>query len=314
MKEYEDIRAFAEAHLTEFENMAKRYEYKTKYEIDSTYLGDTIFYQASGFSEKIENTVATIDLGKVKTAESTKLACLFDGVNITPDQVLFNFDGKNCTPYSLNRDFFKVPGSAGCVSYSYELPKGTTVTSAFKIQPNDFVPSAKNKYVIYGGAGYITCATGKEETPLVSFKKKTGYAMSFSSGCRIIFYILNGSYASFEYSVKPVRQSFIGTSINDMGKRQKVEMEFNAPFTLNFDTNGTVYATRKLGIVKNDCLYYPDTDQLSSFTVEEFKTGKSKEYEDVKVTISGLTEDSPLIVNMIAIKQLSAIEGVDDLT
>lgn len=44
VNEYENIKSYAETHLLELEDLARMYEYKTKEELDSTSLGNTVFF------------------------------------------------------------------------------------------------------------------------------------------------------------------------------------------------------------------------------------------------------------------------------
>ena len=50
VNEYENIKSYAETHLLELEDLARMYEYKTKEELDSTSLGNTVFFQSNGFN------------------------------------------------------------------------------------------------------------------------------------------------------------------------------------------------------------------------------------------------------------------------
>lgn len=100
VNEYENIKSYAETHLLELEDLARMYEYKTKEELDSTSLGNTVFFQSNGFNITYNNGIAIIDLGKITLHNASKVACIFKAENVSSEQVVFNFDDKyNCSPY-----------------------------------------------------------------------------------------------------------------------------------------------------------------------------------------------------------------------
>ena len=307
IKEFQELQAFAETHLTELENMARRYEYKTKFEIESTSLGKTVYFQTNGFNVQTENTMAIIKLGALSVENGSKLACLFDGNNIRQEQVIFSFDNQNCSPYDYNRDFFTVPGAVNCESYKYELPESTNVTSAIEMNVMGLTPNKQNKYIIYGGKEQI--ALGYYSKTFAS--KEAGLPVSLTGGGKISFYIVGGSFVNFDFSKQPVSKNFTGTRVENLKKHHKIVLEYSGSFTFDCETDGIIYATQTEGIIKDDKLYYPNADMVNSFLVEEYMTGKTTAYEDVRITISGLKEDAALHINSVAIKQLSTIEGVD---
>ena len=55
IKDLEELQTYCEIHLTELKKMAEHYKYKTKLELDSTYLGNTVFYQSHGFNSSMKN-------------------------------------------------------------------------------------------------------------------------------------------------------------------------------------------------------------------------------------------------------------------
>lgn len=303
IEKYNELKSYLEGHLQELQAMAKKYEYKTKFEIDSTSLGKTIFFQANGFNTSINNTIATIELGSIEADNASKLSCIFDGDNISPENVVFSFDGKNCSPYSFNRDFFSVPGDVKTMNYDYTLPENEHVASAHIMNIPNFTPSPKNKYFIYGGHDYVALRYGFK-------KRESGTPFKFSSPGIVTFYVLNSTYINFDFSSQPLSKNFNDTSINKPQKCQKITMEYEAGFSFDFITDGTCYATRNEGIIKDNKLYYPNGDDLTDFLIEEFYGGNKTTFKNVSVVISSLTKDTPLKINTIAIKELSSMEGV----
>lgn len=164
IKDFEQVKTYAETHLLQLEDLARKYEYKTKFEIDSTYLGNTIFFQANGFDIRQENGIAVIELGKIEVNNASKLACMFQANNIEDNQVVFSFDGNNCSPYSYNKDFFTVNGDIKMQSYSYNLPDDLVNNTEFEMAIDNFIPNANNRYVIYGGNNMIYSTLGSFRT------------------------------------------------------------------------------------------------------------------------------------------------------
>ena len=304
IKEFKELKEYAEGHVAELEAMSKKYEYKTKFEIDSTSLGNTAFFQAGGFDITMDNTTAHIDLGSIDVSSGAKLACIFDADNIDPKDVVFSFDGHNCSPYSLNRDFLTVPGEIQKQTYEYTVPEDETINASHIMNIPEFKPSAKNKYVIYAGCDQIA-------TDFDYYDKLEGTPIELADAGRITFYVLNGSFINFDFNKEPLSQNFTGTSVTNLSKHQKITMEYSSGFAFDFTTDGTVYATRGEGVVREGKLYYPNGDQVRDFHVEEYLMANKTTFEDVTVTVSGLKTDEPLVINTVAVKELNSIEGID---
>ena len=55
IKEFEELQIYCETHLTELRKMAEHYQYRTKLELDSTYLGTTVLYQSNSYNSSMNN-------------------------------------------------------------------------------------------------------------------------------------------------------------------------------------------------------------------------------------------------------------------
>lgn len=309
IKDFEQVKTYAETHLLQLEDLARKYEYKTKFEIDSTYLGNTIFFQANGFDIRQENGIAVIELGKIEVNNASKLACMFQANNIEDNQVVFSFDGNNCSPYSYNKDFFTVNGDIKMQSYSYNLPDDLVNNTEFEMAIDNFRPNANNKYVIYGGNNMIYSTLGSFRT---FYEKQKDTPISLTGGGKIVFYVINGSFISFNFSKQPVKTNFNGTKIDHLNNHHKIVIEYYGDFTFDYVTDGKVYAVREIGIMKDNKLYYPNNDTISDFLIEEYTEGNKTTYDDVTVTISDSDQDVPLKIGMIAIKELVTLDGILD--
>ena len=130
--------------------------------------------------------------------------------------------------------------------------------------------------------------------------------MSFDSPGIIEFYVIDGTFINFNFSKQPLKKNFSGSSIDskNMSNRQKIVIEFDSGFSLDFVTNGDIYAAKKNGIIKDGTLYYPDSDDMYHFMVEELDKGKDYKFNNVYVKIGGLKTDALLNIRMIAIKRV----------
>lgn len=309
IEDFERIKTYAETHLLQLEDLARKYEYKTKFEIDSTYLGNTIFFQANGFDIRQENGIAVIELGKIEVNNASKLACMFQADNIEDNQVVFSFDGNNCSPYSYNKDFFTVNGDIKMQSYNYNLPDDLVNNTEFEMAIDNFIPNANNKYIIYGGSNMIYSTLGLFRT---FYEKQEDTPINLTGGGKVVFYVINGSFISFNFSKQPIKTNFDGTKIDNLDSHRKIVIEYYGDFTFDYITDGKVYAVREIGIMKNNKLYYPNNDAISDFLIEEYTEGNKTTYYNVTVTISDLYQDTPLKIGMIAIKELVTLDGILD--
>lgn len=307
--EYNNLQSYIDSHLTELETFARHCERKSSFEINNSYLGETVYIQTYGFTIKRENSTAVISLGEVKAPRGSKVACLFDGQNIAPDNVLFKFGGKYCSPYSLNKDTFTIPGEAAVNSYDYETAKNAVVSSSRLLKPENLTAKDENDYIIYAGKNELMFSPASSPASTIIhhfYEKKLGQNVSFSEGGRLEFRVIEGSYIHFSYSVKPTMQNFEGTSFDTIDKKdQKIVIEFDKPFTIGFNTNGKIYAVKRRGVTEKGSLIYPYYDKLNTFHIIEHSRGEMYTYSDVTVTISNLLLNTPLTINMIGIKMLA---------
>jgi len=308
VQEYNELKVYCETHLNELQNMASNYQYKTKFELDSTYLGSTVFFQSAGFNSAISNGIATIELGDIQVEEQSKLACIFD--NIDPRNIVFTFvdsDGvnHNCSPYDYNQDFFTVPGTLKKNTYEVSLPN-SSVKTQFICTPSAIAGNVNhdNKYILFGGKGFVQ--TGYYNKGY--FKKVSGVPISIEQSA-VQFYILGGTYINFDFSTMPDNKNFEGIGITDMPEYQKIVIEHSGSLTFDFITNGTIYATRHNGKILNGEIYYPVAEQVRDVLVEEYTVGDKVPY-NVKVTAGPFLSGDIPVINTIAIKQLSTLEGI----
>lgn len=310
VKDYNELRIYCETHLSQLQNMANGYQYKTKFELDSTYLGNTIFFQSVGFDAVSSNGITTIKLGTIEAEAQSKLACIFDAEGVDVQNVIFTFKDKdgivsNCSPYEYNKDFFLVPGDLKVSSYTYKT-SGDKVTTPFICTPSELsIVNPDNKYLLFGGKGFAqTGYYGKKY-----IEKLTGVPLTMNNSGIVRFFIIGGDYVNFEFSSTPRSKNFEGNSIANMSDHQEIVIEYGSDFSFDFVTNGTIYATRQQGMILSNDLYYPVPDQVTDILVEEYSVGDKVPYE-VTVTAGPFYNGEIPIINTIAIKQLSMLEAI----
>lgn len=310
VQKYLDIKSYAEMHLSELEQMAKRYEYKTKFEIESTPLGKTVLFKTNGFEIKTNNNIHTINLGDITISKGSKLACIWDS-NVTSDEnVIFTIGKLNCSPFSYNRDYLKIPGSSNYKTYTYEQSEDTVTQTMAPMDLDNFTPNYNNNYVIYAGKNYIKKSV-KTGNSVIQRDETSSFYLDDIAG-RITFYILNGSYAYFNFSKEPLSKNFSGYNIESMDTHQKITFEYDAGMAFDFTTDGIVYAEKEKGIVNNDVLYYPNNLDVPSYYIEEYNT-EDKVTLPVIVTVSKINDkEKDLTINAIAIKELSILQELDN--
>ena len=288
--------------------MAQKYEKRSKFEMGATSLGKTIFFQATGYDITIQNSTAIVDLGDIEITNGSKIACLFEAENIKDSDVIFNFDGANCSPYSLNKDFYFSGGKLASNKYTYIPPENETINSARIMNIKTLEPNANNKYYIYAGRdkimnGYEVIEIDKNGP--ISIKDNI-----INSNKVITFYILDADYINFNFSNEPKTKNFTGASIKNPQSRQKIIIEYDKELQFDIDTDGIIYAEKSDGVILEDKLLYPGTEDFDEYFIEEFNE-ENITTKHVKVYINNLKKDIPLVINSIGIKELSSLEGAE---
>lgn len=311
VKDYEELQLWCETYLSELQNMASTYRYKTSLELNSTYLGTTIFYQSSGFDITNNNGTVKINLGTVVTEEQAKLACIFNCDDVRQRDVIFMFEDQNglisnCSPYDYNHDFLSVPGQLNKNTYSVTL-SGENVRTSFICTPESLSGklSYNNKYKLYGGEGYIAF----NYISKVYAQKIPGVPAELTEGGMATFYILNGTYATFEFSATPRSKNFEGLKISNMKHCHKIVIEHDSYLSFDFVTDGTIFATCQDGRITDGELMYPAADKINDIFIEEYSVGDKVAY-NVSVLVSPVRNGNVPVINAVAIKQLSALEAI----
>lgn len=311
IKQYEELRVYCEAHLNELQGLADRYRYKTRLETSATYIGDTIFYQNSGYRLTRNNDIITIDIGEISAEQQSKLSMIFDCPDISQENVIFYLTDKTtgkvytCSPYDYNKDFFVVPGTLSKTTYTYNVQ--SKIRSAFVCTPEALAGkiSKDHKYKLYGAKGCISLGYLNK----VFAEKLTGIPVEFSDSNVCTFWIVDGTYATFNFSETPTNKNFEGYEIKQLSEHHKIIIEHNAAMSFDFITDGTIYATHYDGRVQDNNLVYPALDRINDVFIEDYAVGDKNKY-DVKIVVGPISNGEIPVINCIAIKQLSSLEEV----
>lgn len=304
----ENTKTYVETHLSELETLAEIYGRKNDLETGSTSVGKTLFFQGSGFNQSTHNYTTTLDLGQINVVPGSKIAFFISGRYFKPESVRFYMGDFSCPPFTLNRDYIKIPGEPKYRRYKYSFPKDIKHDKLNALKLENAKINVKNKYTIFGGKDSVSILS--DASKKIVKKKEKESISSINRLGKIEFYIVGGSYADFEFSKKPLSQNFSGNSVQKMTSHKKIVIEYEGPFSFNFVTDGEFYATKKRGTVKNEQLFYPSNDGINDFLIEEYVQNDYKSYK-LNAVINQTNEYEPLI-NMVAVKELSGEESAYD--
>lgn len=306
-KKYEALRAYVDTHLTELETLASKYEFKTNFETANTNLGDTVFFQTSGFDMDIDNSVATIDLGTVSFNKGSKAAFFIEGNYFKNDNVKFYLGNDlMCDPYTIRNNTVTIPGEAAFNTYACTFTDDITKNSMFVLNGTAFTPNQKDRYIIYTGENKVKVTSGSTST--YQDKAANTSLTEYNSG-RVTFYVLNATYITFDMSKAPLSRNFSGYNIDSPATHQKITFEYEGPFTFNFMTDGDVYAEKATGIIKDNELYYPTASTFTEYLIEEY-TGEDTVDYNLKAVITDCNSEHIPYISMITVKEIDTVSEV----
>ena len=308
---YQETKTYVESHLTDLEELARRYEKRHRLETQTTAIGDTVFFKTNGFEVETRNCYSFVNLGKIQFTKGSRVAFLFSSRNVPLDSVLFLTGEINvqCSPYELNKDYMIIPGEPSKKTYTYEPIDDIFPDDIQAININDFIPVSDYDYVIFGGKDTIQ-KKSNNVTQFIEKEKGSSFYFTDNTG-RVTFYVVDGTYISFNFSSPLLSQNFTGTKIDTLNSHHKITFEYEGPFGFDYVTDGTVYATAENGIINGNTLYYPNADNLNYFLVEEYDKSDKVTY-DVSISISNFISDEAPDINMVAIKEARMLEAIKE--
>lgn len=307
VKEYEYIKAYSDAHIKELERLSANYRARSEMEISSTSLGETIFFQGSGFETFTKDAILYINLGEIKVKEGSMIAGLFHAEGIKADHVLFGFKKDSeiiyVSPHNYLQDMLRVPGEPQINTYMFKMEEDQIVRGSFKITPEKLIVNREKKYKILGAKDSISIARNGV-THII--KKEKDNSFQAHPGETVRFYIYNAKNISFRFTSSPSIKSFEGSSIEKPKRYHEIKMEFDKESAFEIDTDGEIYAIKADGLIDEEDLMFPGNTAARDFIIDEISEGKEVTYEAFAKII-----DYPgryLELASIAIKELNATE------
>ena len=294
--------AYIDTHLKELEQLAYRYQLKSSFETSATTIGKTVFFQSSGFAPKSKYGYVTYDLGKVQVSKGSTISFYVEGRGFDLSDVTFSLsDTIKGVPYKINSSTVKIPGEQTYTTYEYTIPNDIKITQGHALAPTGLEPNQSKKYIIFGGKNHVMA--GKEFYQKPIKKEESTFLELLDPIGEVSFYLVGGSYVSFDFIKKPLSQNFSGTEVRADSSR-KISFEYQGPFSFNYVTDGTIYATKHLGTVKSNSLFYPSVGNLRDFRIEEYSDQAIQEY-NLQVTIKTLKDP---FVEYMALREVSLSE------
>ncbi len=307
-KEFNYSKAYMNSHLIELESIARQYKIRSRIEIESSFLGNTVFFQSSGFPMFNKDNELYIDLGKVNLRQGSRITWLFEAGGIMAQDALLGLKIGESISYIGAHNFishtYKVPGNPVIKESYFKLDDEQTISHSFEIINNEIKPSYDNSYFIFGGENKIILKTANYKNETIEEVNKAYYTQEDFG--KIEFHIYKGTYANFSFSKQPKSKNFEGLSIKDLKSHHKVSMEVEGGMGFSIETDGKIYAEKELGIVSNDMLFFPKQSAVKDFFIEENFPGDKVEYEAF-LKIKGDNIDL-LEIESVTIKELTEME------
>lgn len=307
VKEYEYIRSYTHAHMSELESLAKRYRLRSDFEIGSASLGETIFFQESGFEIENKDEYLYFNLGEIHPKKGSTLAFLFQAEGVSAEDVVFGLvDGANqihyVMPHNYMQDVFYVPGSLSTKTYESTLQEDVIINSSFELISEDLEPDKQFEYHIFGGKDKVTV---KDETGEYLMAVDDNNNFYVASEGIAEFYIYRGTYAKFTFNKAPIQTNFNGTMIDNLHPYHKIYIKADGGFGFSIMTDGIVFSTKDKGQIRDGKLFFPRKTDARDFLIEEVMPGEVTEYQAF-MKLYNSNEALPE-VDYIAVKEFETI-------
>jgi hypothetical protein len=316
VQEYVSLKAFADAHLDELEDIAAMYALKAEQEINSTSLGTTLLFKNSGFDTAVSNNITTVTLGSVDLHKGSRIACFIDANNIEPNKIVFALKKDDIalytTPYNYNQDSILVSGELSKNTYTTTINDNQIIRGPVEINLGDVKASNDNQYLVFVGKDKVLIREIADSTNQYITERPTSLNMlEIYNKAHIDFYVVGGNKISFRFNKKPISTNFplTGYQVMDLKPIEHFSMECEPGFAFDFELDsGVVYAIKERGVVDNEKLYFSRSIDVRDFYVEEYAIGETDKY-DASVNI--YNDDGVVIdINSIMIKELLMIGDV----
>ncbi len=295
-----------ECELQSLNETAKQYKNKTALETLSVY-GNTIYFATNGFDQQYKDGQVEINLGSISIPSGSYIVYICDCDETEPENIVFEFDDNTkIADYMYGRKYLKLAGNY--TINTEEIEKTEAAATAFEVKGEG--ANLSSTYNIYAGKNKLTIKN--PDIYRTRFIDKTlNIPFVADSDCEISFYIYGASTIAFNYSGEYDYKSFDGYLIESPKYRQKVLIKAKAGFTLDFVTDGTIYADKQSCITGDSSIICPKGyDGVSDFLLEEIAYGDDITFDNVRIVAKNATVAFHDI-NYVAIKQcqISELDG-----
>lgn len=295
-----------ECELQSLNETAKQYKNKTALETLSVY-GNTIYFATNGFDQQYKDGQVEINLGSISIPSGSYIVYICDCDETEPENIVFEFDDNTkIADYMYGRKYLKLAGNY--TINTEEIEKTEAAATAFEVKGEG--ANLSSTYNIYAGKNKLTIKN--PDIYRTGFIDKTlNIPFVADSDCEISFYIYGASTIAFNYSGEYDYKSFDGYLIESPKYRQKVLIKAKAGFTLDFVTDGTIYADKQSCIIGDSSIICPKGyDGVSDFLLEEIAYGDDITFDNVRIVAKNATVAFHDI-NYVAIKQcqISELDG-----
>ena len=287
VSEYNKLKLEVEAKLIEMEQKAFELERRMDQEINSTALGNTIFFKATGWEAETNDDTTIVSLGPIDLIDGSRIAMFANVNNVEADSVYFQFnciDGSNdsffALPHNYNEDVYTVPGERKVNEYVTDLQENLLINGNIKITINNI--DYDNDYKILGGKTLMKVTYKDDNT--VSYESFASLNRPFHATreCYIEFYVYNKATLTYSFNAAPNHTSFSlnnDTVVFD-DLVSKVFIDAPAGFICGFRVeNGEIWASYVDAISRNDnTIEYSGDWNITTFKILEYVKAKKSIY------------------------------------
>lgn len=309
VKRYHEAKLFIDTHLDELERLASELEYRSNMEFESSVLGDTIFFQSSGFSMQSFNNTVRAELGTIEAKKGAQLAFLISGKNFDSADAVFGVrkpgdpSYKRIPPYEPFQNTWTVPGKQEINTYAFTIDQDILINSSFRLPVHNVKIDPGARYIVMAGEN-MAAITESDRTRLVEMDANNTIVVSGPAETR--FFIHRGTFAYFQFSKEPAAKNFKGHSVEDLNPYHEFVIQNDGgAFAFSVTTDGKVFAEKNEAAERNGGLYYPEATEAKTFLLDEIKPGEEETYElivDIRHTKEALPD-----INYVAVKELNSL-------
>lgn len=309
-EKYNQVYSKINARLNDLLGMSQHYKALAEIESGSTVLGNNIYFSSSNFKYSQTDNVLNIDLGELQIRGGSRLTFLVKGHDILKGQAYLLLERSSSepmqlAPYNDSQDTIKTVGDYIVNDYEIEINEDVVIDTTFEITNEDLTPSVDAEYFAFNYEDHVNAIS--DESNLFVERTDENYEVT---GETVRFYIVNGTYAKFNFSIAPMYKNFDGYEIDNMSSMQKIEFNTQSSYgeiVFSVDTDGRIFGDMQSAVVEDEKLIYPEPSESRAFLLKEIKRNDPETYTGTVKIIDGNIEN----IDSIAIKELTSMEVIE---